>query len=806
MMWRLVEDTLADLRLAARQLRHSPAFTAAAVATLALGIGANSAIYSVIDAALLRPLPYQDAKRLVMAWSGEPGEATFYSFSYPRFEYFRERSREFADLAAYDDEVVNYSDGDAPERLEGGRVSANFFSVFGAAPALGRGFLPEEDRHGAQPVALLSDTYWRRRYHADPHVLGRVVRVDGDEFTIVGVMPPGFQFRNVPIDIWRSRIIDTRTFAPESVRLGAAYLTVVGRLRGDIPLRQAQARFGAIDDAFRRDSRGYGEVYVELLERAVYANVRRPLLMLWGAVACLLAIACANVANLVLARAAARSREVAVRMALGASRGRIARQLITEGLLLSVCGGAASVPVAVWSMRLLGATVRRTMSHIPDAHLDLRVIAATFGVAAAVGMAVGLAPVFLLMRGELEGALHAGGRAVSASAWSIRFREAIVAGEVALCLVLLTAAALLAQSLVRMSTVGTGLRAAGVTVVHLDLMPDRYQTWEARGRFYDEVLRRVSGLPGVADAAITSRIDLVQHGLGYIVQIEGAPDVGVVAPSALGRSVSPGYFRTLGISLLRGRAFSDRDSVAAARVMMVNETFAKRFFPGQDPVGRHVTYSTDRIRCEIVGLVRDIRSAVTEVEAEPTMYLPLAQRPWLVAHLLVRAGGPAAAMAAIRGAVQGADPDQAVAETQLLEEMLADRLGQPRTTMFTVTVFAAAALLLAAIGIYGVTMYTVAQRAREIGIRMALGADTRRVRALVFRQSFQVMMAGLLLGVPLSAEASRVYAGLLFEMRPADPATLLAVGAVLGVVALAASSLPALQAAGIDPVSSLRAE
>ena len=288
---RLVEDTLADLRLAARQLRHSPAFTAAAVATLALGIGANSAIYSVIDAALLRPLPYQDAKRLVMAWSGEPGEATFYSFSYPRFEYFRERSREFADLAAYDDEVVNYSDGDAPERLEGGRVSANFFSVLGAAPALGRGFLPEEDRHGAPPVAVLSDSYWRRRYHADPKVLGRAVRVDGDEFMIVGVMPPGFQFRNVPIDIWRSRIIDTRTFAPESVRLGAAYLTVVGRLRGDIPLRQAQARFGAIDDAFRQDSRGYGEVYVDLLEREVYANVRRPLLLLWGAVACLLAIA-----------------------------------------------------------------------------------------------------------------------------------------------------------------------------------------------------------------------------------------------------------------------------------------------------------------------------------------------------------------------------------------------------------------------------------------------------------------------------------------------------------------------------------
>jgi len=749
-----------------------------------------------------------------MAWSGEPGEATFYSFSYPRFQYFRERSREFGDLAAYDDEIVNYSDGDAPERLEGGRVSANFFSVLGAAPALGRGFLPEEDRYGAPPVALLSDSYWRRRYHADPNVLGRAIRVDADEFTIVGVLPPGFQFHNVPVDIWRTRIVDTRTFAPESVRLGAQYLTIVGRLRGDIPLRQAQAKL-------RRHRRWIPQGQPRQQRRGA-PGVRGPAgarrvrqcapaaADAMGAVACLLTIACANVANLVLARAAARSREVAVRMALGASRVRIARQLIAEGFLFSLCGGAASLPVALWSMRLLAATIRRTMSRIPDAHLDLRVIAATFGVTAAVGIAVGLAPVFLLIRGELEGALHAGGRAVSASAWSIRFREAIVAGEVALCLMLLMAAALLAQSFVRMSTERTGLRAENVTIVHLDLMPDRYQTWEARGRFYDEVLRRVSALPGVADAAITSRIDLAQHGLGYMVQVEGAPDLGPRNPGALGRSVSPGYFNTPGISLLRGRTFGDRDSATSARVMMVNETFAKRFFPGQDPVGKHVTYSTDRAqgapRCEIVGLVRDVRSAITQVEAEPTMYLPLAQRPWLVAHLLVRTNGPAAAMPAIRREVQAADPEQAVAETQLLEEALADRLGQPRTTMFTVAVFAAAALLLAATGIYGVTMYTVSQRAREIGIRVALGADTRGVRALVFRQSFQVLMTGLLLGLPLSAAASRVYAGLLFELRPADPATLLAVGVVLAVVALAASSFPAVQAAGIDPVASLRAE
>jgi len=805
----MLRTTIGDLRYAVRQLRKSPGFAAAAVATLALGIGANAAIYTVIDAALFRPLPYPEPERLVMPWAGDPGEASFYSFSHPAFEYFRERARNFVELAAYDDEVVSIADGGEPERVEGGRVSANFFGVLAARPALGRSFLAEEDAHNARPVAVLSDRYWRNRYRADRGVLGRAVRIDGEEFTIVGVMPAGFQFRNVPVDVWRSRIVDTRTFTPDAVQKGSEYLTVIGRLRAGTTVGQAAGRLRTIADGYRRDYPGNHDaanrIYTDLLEQQIYAGVRRPLLVLWGAVGCLLLIACANVANLVMARASARQREMAVRAALGARRSRMARQLITEGILLSLAGGLAAVPVASWSMPLLVAGIRRTMPALPEPHLDWRVMVATFAIAAVIGTGFGLTPLVLL-RDDLARALHAGGRALSASAWSIRFREALVAGEVALCLVLLTAAALLGRSFLEMSTAPTGLDAARVMQVPLDLMPDRYPSVEARGRFYEEVLRRTEGLAGVRAAAITSRIDLVQHGLTYPVAVEGAAEHEGQRREARGRSVSPAYFQTLGIALARGRVFNERDSATAPRVMVVNETFARRFFPGEDPIGKRVIYSGDRIVCEVVGLVRDVR-LVADPDAEATIYLPLAQKPWLVARLLVKSDARAGTLAAaVRKAIQSVDPDQAVAQASSLETLMANGLGESRTTMFAVLAFAGLALVLGSIGIYGVTAYTVAQRSREIGIRMALGADAAGVRALVFRQSLRVLAAGLVVGIPAAAAASRIYASLLYGTQAADMATLAAVAGTLAAMALAASGAPAVAAGAIDPLASLRAE
>lgn len=808
--WSLLDDAVADVRYALRQLAKAPGFTVAAVATLALGIGANTAMYSVIDAALVRPLEFSEPERLLMLWTGEAGDVWSYSFSYPRFRLFEERARGFADVAVYDDEVVTVTGAGSPERLTGGRVSANFFAVLGVSPVLGRGFREEEDRHGAPAVALISHEYWQRRYHGDAGVLGRGLRVDAEEAVIIGVLPAGFRLRTEAIDIWRTRMIDTRTFAPESVRLGAQYLIAIARLRPGVTPAQARSKLSAIDAQYKKDNAGNSDVtqriQAEPLEQEMYVNARTPLLVLWGAVGGLLLLACANVANLVLARSLARHREIALRMALGAPGSRIVCQLITEGVLLAALGGVAALPVAWWSLAALAAMVRETISSIPEPHLNAPVLASAFALAAAIGVAFGLSPAWWLLRSKPEHALRTSGRSVTAGGWSIRAREAIVALEVALSMAMLAAGALLAQSFVRMTSMETGVHTSGVVHVPLDLMPDLYQAPEARGRFYDEVLRRASALPGVRSAAVSSRVDLLQHGLGYMIRLEGRPDLGPRNPGSRGRSVSPAYFDTLGIRLLRGRVFSERDSVNAPRVVIVNEAFAKLHYPGVDAVGRHVVYSTDRVDCEIVGVVRDVRASLAETGAEPTMYLPLAQRPWLVAHLLIRPSGPPVAAETIRKQVQAADPEQAVGQPRLLDDMLADRLGQPRTTMSAVAAFALVALLLAGIGIYGVSAYAVTQRSREIGIRITLGAGQEQVRALVFRRTLAVLLVGLAAGVPLAIAMGRLYAGLLFGVRPAEPVTLAAVAGLLGLMAVGASWAPAARAARIDPALSLRAE
>jgi putative ABC transport system permease protein len=421
-----------------------------------------------------------------------------------------------------------------------------------------------------------------------------------------------------------------------------------------------------------------------------------------------------------------------------------------------------------------------------------------------VGIAFGLAPVFFSLRRELQEGLRSGVRGVSGSVSRGRFRGVLVAAEVALSLVLLTAAGLLGQSFLRMRGMRTGVEVDRVWAMPLVLLPARYDRWEARTAFYDEVLRRVSGLPGIAAAGITTRIDLVQPGLGYLIRLEGAPDPGA---GARGRSITPDYLQVLGIPLVHGRGFTARDNASSPPVMLVNESFARRFFPGRDPIGRRVTYSTDRITCEIVGVVRDVRSSLQNAQSNEEVYLPLTQRPWLVARLVVRlAGNSAGAAAGIRRAVQAVDPDQAVASLEPLDRFMERSLEQPRMTMSLVLVFAGTALLLAAVGIYGVMAYTVAQRAREIGIRMALGARTTDVRSMVIRQSMQLVLAGVAVGIPFAVLLGRLYTILLFGVNAADPANFAGVIAILSAVALAASYVPAVRATRVDPIVVLRSE
>jgi predicted permease len=804
-MW---ETTVGDLRYAVRQLRKAPAFAIAVVLTLAIAIGANTAIFSVVRTVLLQPLPYKEPGRLLCIWHGGGTNYSWYTFSYPRFLYFQQHLADVAELAAYDDEAVTFSDGGEPQRLEGGRVSANFFSLLGVKPAMGRGFLASEDHHGANAVVLLSDRFWRQRYDADPKIIGRTVIIDSEEFVVIGVLPRGFQFQGAPVDVWRSRIVDTRTFAPTSVQLGASYLTVVARLHPGISLSRLRAELNVTGAQYSTENSTnsdiLGPVSADFLQKKLFSTVHVTLLVLWGAVVCLLVIACANVANLVLARATARYRDISVRFALGATRRRIAQQLVTENAFLSLCSALLSLPLTLWAMRFLVQALQRVSPSVPDVHLNVAVMLCTLGIAAAIGIVFGLAPMWMLAPGRVPSGIRSEERGFSASKVSTQLRNALVAGEVALCLVLLAAAGLLTQSFARMSTMNTGLRTDHILMVPLDLMPNRYQAWQKRVTFYDQVLERVETVPGVMTAGIASKVDLVSSGLGYMLQIEGSPDLGSRNPSARGRSISPGYFGVVGIPLLRGRLFTSHDTATSARVVIINEAFAREFFPGADPIGKHITYSTDRITCEVVGVVGNVRSDVQEADVDEQMYLPLSQRPWLVAKLLVRTNNPEGVAAAIRNRIQSVDAGQAVAGSVTFEQVVAEHLDRPRTAMLVVVMFAGSALLLAAVGIYGVIAYSVAQRRKEIGIRMALGADARRVKAMVFRQTLRLLGIGVMIGLPLAISLSRLYASLLFEVQSGDPLTFMGVIGVLFSVAFAASYLPAMRAAKIDPIIVLR--
>ncbi len=773
-------------------------------------MGANTAIFSVVDAILLRPLPYSDPARLLCLWRGEANGYPWYTFSHPRFRYLQDHARDVAELAAYDDETVTLTGQGEPVGVEGGRVSANFFSLLGVQPALGRTFREGEDRHGAVPVVLLSDRLWRRRYSADSKVLGRPVRIDGEMFTIIGVLPAAFQFQGETVDVWRSRIVDTRTFAPDSVQLGASYLSVVARLRPGVTLAQARGKFDLLGAQYAHINPGnsdlLGSVHVDSLQSKLFAPLHMVILVLWGAVLCLLIIACANLANLVLTRATARYRDVSIRVALGASRWRIARQLVTEHVLLSLIGALWSLPLAMAGIHFLEPALRQSSHALPAVRVNAVVLLFMLAVAGATGILFGLTPLFVFSGNNLRTGLQTDGRSGTSSGWATQLRSVIVVAQFALCLVLLAAAGLLAESFVRMRALPTGVRTEHILTTQLDLMPDRYQSWPARVNFYDDLLRRVTGLAGVSGAAIASRVDLVGSGLGYVVQVEGAADLGPKNPAASGRSVSPDYFNVLGIPVLRGRAFTAHDTAQSQRVMIVNEAFARKFFPGRDAVGRHVTYSTDRITCEIVGVARDVRASLSEPGAEQEIYLPLAQRPWLVAKLLVQTFDAAQSSAAIRRSLQAVDPAQAAAESNPLDQIVAARLGRPRTIMSVVGLFAVSALLLAAIGIYGVMAYNITQRTREIGIRIALGAAAPDVRALVLGQTVKLLLAGLLLGLPLAAALNPIYQSLLFGVTPADPAAFLTAIALLLMVAFSASAIPAVRATRVDPVVVLRAE
>jgi putative ABC transport system permease protein len=802
-----------DLRYGARMLWKRPAFTLVAVTALALGIGANTAIFSIINGVLLRQLPYPDPERLVMLWETDPkrgGAQT--GFSFPRFTFVREHQQVFAAVAAYTTRSFNVVGPDGPARVQGAHISEDFFHATGVAPALGRAFTPEETQAGAPPVVILGHDLWQNRFGGNPNLVGQSVTSDGRAYSVVGVMPAGFKLFDETIDLWVPRVNETNFLNPQQIQRGATYLAALGRLKPGVGMEQANAALGVIDSQYKQEFPGNSDVTNGMgagsLQEYLVGDIRPTLLLLSGAVACVLLIACVNVANLLLARVTARHKEIAVRLTLGATFWRLVRQTLTESVLLSVLGGALGLLLAYWGLKFLLGISPDVIPRADAVTLDGRVLGFTLLISALTGLLFGVAPALLQARTDPNESLKEGGRGGSGGARRHRLHSALVVLEVALSLVLLIGAGLLLRGFVRLRNVETGLDPRGVVTMQVALPSTRYATPPQQAVFYDRVLELVKSLPGVTAAGATTRLHLDEPGGGVLFFPEGQPDLGPENPQSRLRVVSPQYFQALSIPLVRGRAFDERDNAAGQRVMMINESMARKYFPGQDPLGKRITYTLDRITCEVVGVVRDVKSYVTEAQAREEIYVPYAQRSVPNMTLVVRGASadPTGLVRDVRREVQSVDAEQPLAKVRTMEQVISSSLAQPRFTATLLLVFAGVALVLASIGIYGVMSYSVTERTKEFGILMAVGAQPRDVLRMVLGQGLKLAAVGVVIGLLATVPLTRVLISQLYGMSAADPVTFAGVSLLLLAVALLACYVPALRATKVDPIIALRHE
>ena len=807
---------LRDVRYAARTLLRQPGFTLVAVLTLALGIGANTAIFSVIDAALLRSLPYREPGRLVHLWETkrsrdfEQREA-----SYPDFLDWRAQSAEvFEGLAGYTSRPFTLADAGEATRARGAAVTANFFDLLGVNAVAGRTFVAGEDGPQAKRVAVISHGLWQRRFGGERATVGREVTLDGQAYTIVGVLPADFNFALLgDADVW-TPLAPTPDVAS---RRYMHWLKVIGRLKQGVNLEGAQAHLATVASRVERDDpgahAGVGLRAVPLQEEFV-GPVRPVLFVLLGAVGFVLLIACTNVANLLLARSAARQKEVAIRAALGASRWRVVRQLLTESVLLSLAGGAAGLVLALWGVDLLVAAIPAAqlaqMPYLQRLSLDRDVLLFACGLSLLTGVLFGLTPALSASRTDLQGALKEGGRS-TVSRGSRRLRDLLVVAEVALALMLLVGAGLLMKSLVLMLKVDPGFDTRGLLTMRVALPPSRYNEDAKAARFYDEMLRRVAAVPGVRGAALTSNLPLANEGGTGMPQVVGRSTPASELTEAHLRTVSANYFEVLGLPVVKGRAFAERDDATAPPVLLVNKTFAERVFPGEDAVGHRVTFKfTGERSLEIVGVVGDEKVTSLDARTTPVIYFHARQGPDSSAALVLRtdAADPLALAPSVRAAVRALDPEVPVFAVQTLEQMVAGSRAafMRRYPAYLTGVFACVALLLALVGIYGVVSYAVAQRTHEIAVRVALGARTRDVLRLVLGHGLLLALGGIALGAAGALALTRLISGLLFGVSAADPTVYGLVALLLAAVALLACLVPARRATKVDPMVALRYE
>jgi len=801
-----------DLRYGVRMLYKNRGFTSVALLALALGIGANTAIFSVVNSVLLRPLPFRDPQRLIMIWENyqQRGGPEREWAAPADFRDFRDQAQSFEHVAALVGWGPTLTGQDEPEDLQGAAVSHDTFAMLGVEPALGRAFTADEDRAGAERVAVLSHNLWQRRFGSDPAIVGKNLTLGGESYTVIGVMPRGFSF---PIlkdtEIWRP--ITSALAAIPGCDRGCVILRVIAKLNPGVTLEAARAEMTALTsrlaEQYPESNKGVGATLVPLHEQLV-GDVRPAMLVLLGAVGLVLLIACANVANLLLARAAAREKEVAIRAALGASRARLIRQHLTESLVLAMIGGAVGLLLAFWIVDLLVSFAPKGTPRLDEIAIDPIVLAFTCGVALLTGLVFGLAPALLSSRTNFNSALKEGGRDTSASSRGARVRSALVVSEVALALMLLVGAALLIKSFVNLQRVNPGFNPKDVVRVDVGLPRTRYPERNQSATFYKQLLDRIAALPGIQSAGAVSNLPLSGGGTDSDFGIEGrAPAEPGQNPVAWYSSVTPGYFRAMGIRLLRGRVFTEADNADAPKTVLISETMARRYFPDEDPVSKRLVFGGGSDPREIVGVISDVKFFGLNLDARPSMYFPHAQTPARGMSLVVRTqGDPLTLAAAIRGQVSALDRDLAVSNVMTMEQLVGVSLAEPRFTLLLLGAFAAVAMLLSAIGVYGVVSYSVTQRSHEIGVRMALGAQMSDVLKLVVGQEMTLVLGGVGLGLIAAFALSRVMESLLFGVSATDVTTFAFTSVILAGVALAACFIPARRALKVDPMVALRYE
>jgi putative ABC transport system permease protein len=812
----VIETLWQDLKFALRMLRKNAGFTAVAMLTLALGIGANTAIFSVVNAVLLRPLPYGDAHQLLaISQTDRASGTTGVPVSFTKFTEISEQNKSLASVAAFYPYTPSLVSEHEPELVNAARVSADLFRVLGITPLLGRSFLPEEETPGGNDVAILSNGFWHSHFAADPGLFGKTLSLDGERVTVVGVLPASFHF---PLqfpepDVWLPRVSESNFLTPQQIHSGAGYLSVIARMRPGETLSRAQAELSAIDGRYREQFGSYVDatkysLAATSLEEGLVGPLRASLLVLLAAVGFVLLIACANVANLLLARATSRDREIGIRKALGATRSRLVQQLLSESLLLALSGGALGTLLASALMPALRALSPGTVPRLAEASIDASVLLFSLLLCALTGVLFGLMPSLQAAGKDLQEALKEGSRGSSEGGHRARFRAFLVVAEIGMALVLMTCAGLLIESFARLMHVNPGLSPNNVMTFPVTLPPVRYPQAQQQEAFYRQLLDHVRTIPGVQAAGATSYLPLSGSARFGFFCPEGHACLGVGKdPVIATRQVSPGYFDTVRTPLLRGRVFTEKDIAGGLPVVVVNQTTATRYWPGQDAVGKHLANSRDRVQREIVGVVADVKFGGLNAANTEEMYLPMAQAPWPTMTLVVRSSvNPQPLVTAVRAKIAESDPDLPVTGILSMEEVVRTSVAQPRIIMQFVGVFAAFALLLAAIGIYGVMAYSVTARKQELGIRVALGARPADILGLVVGQGMRMTLIGVVLGVVFSLALTRLLAGLLFGVRATDPLVFGAAALVLVAVAFVACYIPARRATHVDPIVVLRYE